>query len=398
MSAELERWRLVLGRYAKAQLGEAPAGSEQARMEAALDYLYGREYGGRGVREPGGSGQGTGDDEADAGGGGGAGGGTAGVGPGGSGPSAPALVTWLSEVRELFPRETVEIVERHALDRYGLTELVTDPELLDRLEPDIGLLKTLLALKGHMGEATLAVARRIIQQVIDELRRRLEMEVSAAMAGRLNQHRHSPLAIAANFDPRGTIRRNLRNYDPEGQRLVLAEVLFFQRNARRLPWDIIVCVDQSGSMVDSVIHSAVMAGILSGLPAFRIRLVLFDTSVVDLSEHADDPVDILMRVQLGGGTNIAKAVRYCAQLVENPLRTVLVLVTDFCEGGPPSDLIRAVRELAASRVKLLGLAALDGEAAPAYDKAMAGRLADEGMEIAALTPGQLASWLVEVTG
>lgn len=386
MSGDVERWRLVLGRYASGRLGSAPAGSDQARMEAALDYLYGREYGGRGVRED--SGAGSDDDGRfpDR------------LQPGGSGASAPALVTWLSEVRELFPRETVEIVERHALDRYGLTELVTDPELLERLEPDEELLKTLLALKGQLGEETLVVARRIIRQVVEELRRRLELEVRAALAGRLNQHRHSPLEVAANFDPHGTIRRNLKNYDPEGQRLVLADVLFFERNARRLPWDIIVCVDQSGSMAGSVIHSAVMAGILAGLPAFRIRLVVFDTSVVDLSAHVEDPVDVLMRVQLGGGTNIAKAVRYCAQLVENPQRTVLVLVTDFCEGGPSSDLVRAVRGLAEARVKLLGLAALDGAAEPFYDKAIAGRLADEGMQIAALTPGQLASWLVEVTG
>ena len=379
MSADMERWRLVLGRYANGQLGMASGGTAQARMEAALDFLYGREYGGRGVREGAGSQPNQ-------------------LQPGGSGASAPMLVTWLSEVRELFPRETVEIVERHALDRYGLTELITDPELLERLEPDEGLLKTLLMLKGHLGEETLAVARRIIRQVVEELRRRLELEVRTALAGRLNQHRHSPLKVAANFDPHGTIRRNLKNYDPEGGRIVLADVLFFERNARRLPWDIIVCVDQSGSMAGSVIHSAVMAGILAGLPAFRIRLVVFDTSVVDLSAHADDPVDVLMRVQLGGGTDIGKAVRYCAQLVENPHRTVFILVTDFCEGGAPTDLVRAIRGLAEARVKLLGLAALDGAAEPFYDKAMAGRLADEGMEIAALTPGQLASWLVEVTG
>ncbi|MFG1818939.1 VWA domain-containing protein [Kribbella sp. NPDC049174] len=376
----VERWRLVLGRYSSGQLGDPAAGSDQARMEAALDYLYGREYGGRGVR-----------------GSSGAGGETAELMPGGSGASAPALVEWLSEVRELFPRETAEIVERHALDRYGLTELITDPETLERLEPDEDLLKTLLALKGHLGEETLVVARRIIRQVVEELRRRLEHKVRVALSGRLNQHRHSPMKVAANFDPVGTIRRNLKHYDPGGQRLVLAEVLFFERNARRLPWDIIVCVDQSGSMAGSVIHSAVMAGILAGLPAFRVRLVVFDTSLVDLSEHVDDPVDVLMRVQLGGGTDIGKALRYCAQLVENPQRTVLVLVTDFCEGGPLPALVRAVRGLAEARVRLLGLAALDGSANPLYDKQIAGRLADEGMEIAALTPAQLASWLVEVT-
>ena len=123
---------------------------------------------------------------------------------------------------------------------------------------------------------------------------------------------------------------------------------------------------------------------------------MFDTSIVDLSEHADDPVEILMRVQLGGGTDIAKAVRYCTQLVENPHRTVFVLVSDFCEGAPPGELIRAVRQLAEARVKLLGLAALDGEANPFYDRQMADRLAACGMEIAALTPQRLAQWLVKV--
>ncbi len=368
---DVERWRLVLGRYAAKSLGGEGAGEGQARMEAALDYLYGREYEGRGIRPE--------------------------LGPGSLDESMPTLVGWLAEVRELFPRETAEVVEKHAIDRYGLTELVTDPETLERLEPNEQLLKTLLALKGHMGDEVLAVARRIIEQVVDELRRRLELDVRRAMAGRLNQHRHSPVRIAANFDPRGTIRRNLKNYDPEGRRLVLERVLFFERNTRRLPWDVIVCVDQSGSMAGSVIHSAVMAGILAGLPAFRVRLVVFDTSVVDLSDAVDDPVEVLMRVQLGGGTDIARAVRYCAQLVENPDRTVLVLVTDFCEGGPPGELVRAVRSLAEARVTLLGLAALDGEANPFYDRQTAQRLADTGMEIAALTPSQLAGWLVAVT-
>lgn len=377
---QVERWRLVLGRYAEQRLGSAAGGSRQARMEAALEYLYGREYSGRGVRP------GTGDGEADS--------------PnreGGLGDSVLALVDWLGEVRELFPRQTAETVEKHALERYGLTELVTDPRALERLEPNEQLLKTLLSLKGMMQPEVLTIARRIIQQVVDELRRKLEAEVRQALSGRLSLHRHSPLRLAANFDAVGTIRRNLKNYDPETGKLVLERVLFFERNTRRLPWDIIVCVDQSASMVGSVIHSAVMAGILSGLPAFRVRLVVFDTKIVDLSDFADDPVEVLLSVQLGGGTDIAKAVRYCAQLVENPARTVLVLVTDFFEGGSPAELVRVVRELAEARVTMLGLAALDGDAHPAYDKAMAQQLADHDMKIAALTPAQLANWLVEVT-
>lgn len=371
----VERWRLVLGKYAQRLEGATGPGTglggETARMDAALEYLYGREYQGRGLRKE--------------------------VGPGSLDASQLTLVNWLGEVRELFPRDTAEVIEKHALDRYGLTELVTDPQTLERLEPNQQLLRTLLSLRGHLHGEVLHVARRIIRHVIEEIRRQLEPDVRRAMSGRLNRHRHSPLQIAQNFDALGTIRRNLKHYDVERQQLVIEQMRFYERNTRRLPWDIILCVDQSGSMVDSVIHSAVMAGILAGLPAFRIKIVVFDTNVVDLSDHVDDPVEVLMRVQLGGGTDIAQAVRYCTQLVENPHRTVLALITDFCEGGPPGELVRAVRKLAEARVKLLGLAALDGDSNPYYDRETAGRLAACGMEIAALTPQRLAQWLVKVT-
>lgn len=370
----LDRWRLVLGRYAGKQLQDTGAGAgmsgQYGRMDRALDYLYGREYQGRGMRK-----------EAAA---------------GSLDPSQLTLVTWLGEVRELFPRDTVEIIEKHALDRYGLTELVTDPQTLERLEPNQQLLRTLLSLRGHLKGEVLDVARRIVRKVVDEIKRKLESEVRQALSGRLNRFRHSPMAIAQNFDANGTVRRNLKNYDPDRRKLVIEQLRFFERNTRCLPWDVILCVDQSGSMADSVIHSAVMAGILAGLPAFRVKIVVFDTSVVDLSDHADDPVETLMRVQLGGGTDIAQAVRYCSQLVENPHRTVLVLISDFCEGAPPGELVRAVRKLAEARVKLLGLAALDGQADPVYDRQMAERLAACGMEIAALTPQRLAHWLVKV--
>jgi Mg-chelatase subunit ChlD len=231
---------------------------------------------------------------------------------------------------------------------------------------------------------------------VDELRDKFTAEVRQTLTGRLHRFRHAPLAVLQNFDVLGTVKRNLRHYDRDRRRLVLEQLRFFDRNQRRLPWDVILCVDQSGSMVDSVIHSAVMAGILAALPSLRVRLVVFDTSVVDLSGHVDDPVETLMRVQLGGGTDIGQAVRYCSQLIENPRRTVLVLVTDFCEGARPAELVRAVQQLAEARVRLLGLAALDGEANPAHDRQMAERLAACGMEIAALTPARLARWLVQV--
>ncbi|WP_273654612.1 VWA domain-containing protein [Cellulomonas fimi] len=371
-----DRWRLVLGRYADRHL-PAPTDAAALRAEAALDYLYGREYAGRGGR-PDGDGSGAG-------------------GPGTLDPSAPSVVDWLGEVRELFPRETVEVVQRHALDRYGLTELVSDPEVLARIEPDEHLLRTLLLLKGHLDPRVMAEVRRIVRVVVDDLRRRLESEVRAAFTGRTNRHRHSPLARGTSFDARGTVRANLRHWDADGRRLVVERPLFFERNTRRIPWEVVLLVDQSGSMVGSVIHSAVMAGILAGLPAYRLRLVAFDTSVVDLTEVAGDPVELLMSVQLGGGTDIAQAVTYAGQLVENPSRAVVVLVSDFCEGGPPSALVAAVRRLVEARVRTLGLASLDGEAHPFYDRRMAEQLADVGMPVAALTPARLAEWLAEVT-
>jgi Mg-chelatase subunit ChlD len=370
----LDRWRLVLGKYADQQLG-AGGGLQgaPARMDRALEYLYGREYRGRGLRGQDGQ-----------------------PGPGSLDASQLTLVTWLGEVRELFPNETAEIIEKHALERYGMTELITDPQTLEKLEPNQQLLRSLLMLRGHLKGEVLKLARQIVRQVVEEIKRKLEAEVRRTLAGRLNRQRHSPMSMLQNFDARGTVRRNLEHYDRERQQIVIEQLRFFERNMRRLPWHIILCVDQSGSMADSVIHSAVMAGILAGLPVFRVKIVVFDTSIVDLSEYADDPVEMLMRVQLGGGTDIAQAIRYCAQLVENPHRTVLVLVSDFCEGGQPGELLRVVKSLAGARVRLLGLASLDDQAQPHYDRRMAEQLAESGMEIAALTPQRLAQWLVEV--
>jgi Mg-chelatase subunit ChlD len=368
MSA-LARWRLVLGRFASQRLSP-PLSAREARMEAALDYLYSREYQGRGVR--GRARAGTLD------------------------PTQLSVPDWLGQVRELFPREVVEVIEKHALDRYGLTELLTDPETLSKLEPSVELLKALLTFRGHLRGGVLEAARRLIRQVVEEIQRKLEPEVRRAFAGRLNRFQHSPQQAARNFDWRGTIRRNLKYYDVRRRRLLLRDPRFFARNARRLPWQVILCVDQSGSMAGSVIHSAVLAGILAGLPLLRVKLVLFDTSVVDLSGQVDDPVETLLSVQLGGGTNIGQALNYCETLLENPHRTVLALISDFCEGPPPGAMLCACRRLREGGVKLIGLAALDETATPAYDHHLAGLLAEAGMEIAALTPKHFAGWLARV--
>jgi Mg-chelatase subunit ChlD len=375
--AAVARWRLVLGKYAQDKLSGGGLSAEQMRMEQALDYLYSREYRGRGVR-----GQDGGDDEK---------------GKGGSlDPSQISIPHWLSEVRNLFPKETVERIEKHALERYGMTELVTDEETLKKLEPSMGLLKILLSFRGQLKGKVLEEARRVIRKVVEELRRKLETDIRNKLTGRVNRFRHSNMKSAQNLDWRGTIRRNLKNYDVKRKQLIVDDVRFFSRVERHLPWTVILCVDQSGSMTDSVIYSAVMAGILTALPMIRIKLVVFDTSIVDLSDHADDPVEVLMSVQLGGGTDIGSAVRYCEKLIETPHRTVLVLVSDFEEGANPQNLLATIRRLAEAKVRLIGLAALDMEANPSYDRRMAEKLAGLGMDIAALTPNQLADWLAKV--
>ncbi|MDL9936587.1 VWA domain-containing protein [Gordonia sp. ABSL1-1] len=389
---EIDRWRLVLGRYAQPQLGAPQEGSPIERQAQALDFLYGRAYAGRGVLDADGGGQ-------QPGGGPGPGGGD--LGPGGGDQSDPRVTHWLGEIHDLFPPDVSEVIVHHALERFGLTEVMADPRVLRDVTPSPELLALLLTLRRTLPAAVDAQLRRMVTEVVDELRRRLEPEVRRVLAGARRGYTHSPLPVAANFDVQGTIRRNLKNYDPNRRRLVTTDLRFFDRHARRLSWDVIICIDQSGSMAESVIHSAVLAAILAGLPNLRTALIVFDTSIIDLSAHADDPITVLMSVQLGGGTDIGQAVRYATTLVENPTRTIVVLITDFCEGGPPSELVRAVGALVEGGVRTLGLASLaeqsPGRPVPHYDRAMAQRLADEGMEIAACTPRQLADWLVEAT-
>lgn len=366
----LLRWRFVLGRFAAKNLPNSALSERDARLEQALDFLYGREYAGRGLRGDGADG-------------------------GSLDPTQLNIPNWLSEVRELFPRETVETIEKHALERYGMTELVTDPQVLEKLTPNTELLKTMLTFRGLMKTEVLNQARKIISEVVEEIKRKIEPEVRQTLLGKLNRFRRSQLKIAANFDWRQTIRRNLKHYDTERQKIVAQNLLFFSRTERRLQWNIILCVDESGSMADSVIHSAVMAGILTKLPSLRVSLVVFDTSVVDLTEYVDDPVEILMSVQLGGGTNIGQAMRYCEQLIVNPKRTIFVLVSDFMEGASPAEMLGACERMREAGATLLGLAALDETAQPVYDRNMAEQLARRGMEIAALTPKKLAQWLAK---
>lgn len=365
------RWRLVLGRYAGDNLGSSGLNGRDRELDATLDYLYGREYAGK-VHSPQNGQRGAGLD-----------------------PSQIQALDWLQRSRKLFPREVFERVQGHALDRYGIRELLDDPATLLSLEPNQALARTLLQMRGRMNAATLDAVRSVIRKVVEEITRTLRQDFVNALQGRRNRFRQSSLRSFQNFDWRATIGANLKHYDPQLRRLLIERPRFNARIKRQLPWDVILCVDQSGSMLDSVMYSAIVAGILSSLPAVRVRLVVFDTNVVDLSHLAHDPVQVLLTVQLGGGTDIGRAMQYCESLVQSPQRTVLALISDFMEGAMPGPLLGSVKRLNEARVKLLGLAALDQEAQPVYDHAMAQRLADRGMQVAALTPTHFAQWLAE---
>jgi hypothetical protein len=231
--------------------------------------------------------------------------------------------------------------------------------------------------------------RRVIQQLIEKLATPLRQPFFGS-----RDRRPSFIKIARNFDWRTTIRRNLKHYDPAEKRLTIETPHFLSRVRRHVDrWQILIVVDQSGSMAGSVIHSAITASVFWGIPILRPHLILFSTSVVDLTQDCMDPVETLMKVQLGGGTDIGQALHYASTLIDNPRRTIVVLVTDFFEGAPVQRLYSVTRQLVESGVTLLGLAALDEQADPAYDRNVAARMVELGAQVGAMTPGELANWV-----
>lgn len=364
--AAINRWRLILGKNAQGQL---PLREGQLlRMDNALDFLYGREEGE--------------DVKRDA--------------QGGGGASQLTVARWLSEVRSLFPQETAEILQRHALDRYQLTELLTDREVLERMEPNQALLETVLSLKHMMKDPVLDNARRIVQRVAAQLTEKMRSDIQRSALGKLDRNSRSNLRSARNLDIRRTIQKNLPHYDRENRRLVLEQIYFNGRVRRFNPWRVILAVDESGSMLPSIIHSAVMAGIFARLPMLDTRLVIFDTAVVDLSGRVEDPVETLMSVQLGGGTDIAGALRYCESLISAPHRTMVVLISDLCEGNTRQNLYGVCHDILESGARLVALTALDENAVPAYDRSTAEKLAGMGAWVGAMTPAKLADFMAVV--
>jgi Mg-chelatase subunit ChlD len=366
----LARWRLVLGASTDAALGaRACLTSDDLAADAAMAWLYDRDpsLAERDIRGR----------------------------EGGLGPSSLSVPDWLGEVHRLFPKETIERLERDAVERYQIHEVVTSAEVLARIQPNEALLRAVLLTKHLMNPDVLALARDLVAKVVRKLIEKLAREVRQSFSG-ARVRRRSLVKLAKNFDVRGTVRKNLAHYDSETRKLCIERPLFFSRTRRHCDkWQIVLLVDESGSMLGSVIHAAVTAACLWGLPGVKTHLCIFDTEVVDLTDRVTDPVEVLMRVQLGGGTDIAKAVGYAAQLVEAPRRAIVVLITDFFEGGSQTQLVARVKALCDQGSFVLGLAALDEHANPSYDRDLARRLVDVGAHVGAMTPGQLVDWIAQ---
>ena len=361
----LNRWRLILGTNADEQMQLSDDHLEQ--MDQALDFLYAREAPSD-VRDT----------------------------KGGLGGSNPTVAQWLSKVRTLFPKETSEILQRHALERYQLTELLADREILERMEPNQALLETVLSLKHMMKGPVLDAAHRIVERVVADLTEKMRTDIRQSALGKLDRNSRSGVRSLRNLDFRRTIRDNLAHYDREKKQLLLEKVHFNGRIKQYHPWRVILAVDESGSMMGSIIHSAVMAGIFAKMPMLDTKLVIFDTAVVDLSGLTDDPVEALMSIRLGGGTDIAGALRYCQDLITFPHKTMVVLVSDLCEGGSRTNLYGVCHDIIESGAKLIALTALDDKASPAYDRKTAQTLADLGAYVGAMTPAKLADFMAEV--
>ncbi|MGQ9656469.1 MAG: VWA domain-containing protein [Fimbriimonadales bacterium] len=315
---------------------------------------------------------------------------------GGTDDSAPYIPQWLEQMRALFHTSTLAMVQRDAFERTGLAELLLQPEVVPQLQPDVRLAATILSLKEQIPDTLKQTAREIIRQVVEELRRTLEVQIVQTVMGALQRNRYSPIRSARNLDWRRTIKSNLRHYLPD-RKTIIPERLYFWANEKRLrDWQILLLVDQSGSMANSAIYASLMASIFASLQVLETHLVVFDTSVVDLTPYlSGDPVELLFSLQLGGGTDIAQAVAYGASLVRRPERCLFVLITDLYEGGDEAALLTHLRALRESKVQVLCLLALE-DGKPQYHKALARQVAALDIPTAAATPDQLLTLMRQI--
>jgi len=365
LDPKLRRWRLILGQAAQEKLSAmgsgAVLGTEDTAMDAALAAIYDDTSGAQ-------------DNAKSA----------------GLGPSYPKLATWLADIRTYFPNDVVSVIQADAIERKGLKQLLFEPETLAHVKPDISMASAIMALRDHIPKKSKEQARALVQAVVDEIMKQMEQDLRRAVTGALNRRQHTPIPSLPNTDWKLTIRKNLKNWDAENKRLVPERFYFFENRRIHKDWHIILDMDQSGSMADSIIYASIMGSIFASIPALDTRIVAFDTQVVDLTETCgNDPVDILYGVQLGGGTDINKSVQYCSSFIEEPNRTMFILLSDLYEGGVEAGLLRQLGELKEAGVKVLVMLALTDRGVPSYDEALARKIAAMGIPSFGCTPSKL---------
>ncbi|SHH88754.1 VWA domain containing CoxE-like protein [Chryseolinea serpens] len=304
---------------------------------------------------------------------------------GGLGASSPNVSRWLGDIRTYFPNTVVKVMQQDALKRLDLTSMLLEKEMLENVEADVHLVATLMTLSRVIPSKTKDTARQVVRKVVEELMKKLAQPMQQAVAGSLNRSTRNRRPRHNEINWHATILKNLKHYQPD-YKTIVPEVRIGYGKRRRSLKDVVLCLDQSGSMGTSVIYSGIFGAVMASIPAIQTRMVVFDTNVVDLTEELSDPVELLFGVQLGGGTDINRALTYCQQIIQRPTDTVLVLITDLFEGGNPEEMRKRAKALTEAGVQVIVLLALNDDGAPGYDHQNAAYMATLGIPVFACTP------------
>lgn len=307
----------------------------------------------------------------------------------GHGASAPRVARWLGDIREFFPSTVVQVIQKDAFERLGLKQMLLEPEFLAAVEADVHLIADLIALRSAMPDKTKDTARQVVAKVVKELMEKLESKTIEAVRGALNRQKRTSRPRFSDIDWPRTIRRNLRHWQEEQKTIVPERLVGYGRHARRSNLEeVILCVDQSGSMATSVVYSSIFAAVLASVPAITTRLVVYDTAVVDLTDDLKDPVDVLFGVQLGGGNDTPLALAYCETIITEPARTHFILVSDLYEGVLSEQMLIRLQAFVNMGIRVIVLLALSDQGRPSYDAQNAAALAAMGCPVFACTPDQ----------
>lgn len=354
-----KRWRMILGETDS--FSNVSLSHEEGIMDAALSALYDAPQSNQGGQKS-----------------------------AGKQKSFPNVAKWIGDVRNHFPNDVVSVMQADAIHRKGLTQLILEPEALEQVTPDISMVGTLMSLSGQIPERSKATARLLVKAVVEDIVKRMEQDIRKAVTGALNKKKHSPIKNSSAIDWKRTINANLKNYNPDLMRIVPEKFYFYERTQQQKKWSIILDIDQSGSMADSVIYASVMGSIFASMPTLDTKVVVFDTEVTDVSEVCkQDPVDLLFGIQLGGGTDINKSVQYCQSLITAPDKTIFILISDLYEGGVRKGLLKQLETMKANGVICITLLALNDSGKPDYDVALAQEISKLGIACFACTPNKL---------